>query len=117
MLGWIYKTMVNCSEFARVRVRECMRGGATDRKTADLWLSGTWAWMQFAFFLHSFLSSVSGGIPRAVKRARAVGAPSTPGRLGYITSEQFMDCAIALDAASTPGITYFNTHNKGMRDI
>ena len=41
--------------------------------------------------LRSFLSPASGGVPRAVKRAGRAGAPSTPGRLGYLAAERLMD--------------------------
>jgi hypothetical protein len=61
-----------------------------------------------SFYILSY-RLLPGGIPRAVKRAGAGGAPSTPGRLGYFTTEHLMDCAIALDAASIPRIAYFNT--------
>jgi hypothetical protein len=34
------------------------------------------------------------GVPRAVKRAGGDGAPSTPGRLGYLAEEWLMDLGL-----------------------
>jgi hypothetical protein len=54
---------------------------------ADIWLSG----LKLECRLRSFLMLASGEVPRAVRRADYAGAPSMPGRLGYLMAERLMD--------------------------
>ena len=59
----------------------------------------------------SFPAASSDGIPRAVKRAGGAGAPSTPGRLGYLMAERLMDlgrvCSSSFLGLRFEGFSFF----------